>query len=147
MRTIEATAVIEAPPAVVWDALVAGGDYRHWNPFITEVSGQLEAGARPRICVAPPGRKPMRFRPRVVEASPPTRLRWIGRLGLPRLCDGEHEFVLTELPDGTTELRQRETFRGVLVPLLGGMLEPTRSGFETMHEALRRRVVPPLSQT
>jgi hypothetical protein len=59
---------------------------------------------------------------------------------LPGLSDAHHEFRLTPAPGGRTQLVQRETFRGVLVPLLGGMLEPTRQGFEAMHEALRQRV-------
>lgn len=140
MRSIEVTAVIDAPPAAVWEVLTAGADYRQWNPFIRDVRGVFTVGARPRIRVRPVGRRTMTFRPRVVEATPGARLRWIGRLGLPGLCDAEHEFVLTELADGRTQLNQRETFTGVLVPLLGGQLGPTRQGFEAMHEALGRRV-------
>jgi hypothetical protein len=82
----------------------------------------------------------MTFRPRVSDASPEKRLRWIGHLMMPGLCDAEHEFLLTPSAGGGTELMQRETFRGVLVPLLGSMLEPTREGFEAMNKALRERV-------
>ena len=139
MRTIEETVVIDAPPSVVWDVLVTGEDYVEWNPFITEVSGELAAGARPRLRIARPGKRGMTFRPRVLDATPEARLRWIGRLGLPGLCDGEHEFLLVATDSGGTQLTQRETFRGVPVPLLGGMLEPTRQGFEAMNSALRER--------
>ena len=139
MRTIEATVVIDAPPSLVWDVLVTGEHYAQWNPFITEVSGEFVPGARPRLRIAPPGKRPMTFRPRVLDATPQARLRWIGRLGLPGLCDGEHEFSLVATDNGGTQLTQRETFRGVLVPLLGGMLGPTRQGFEEMDAALRER--------
>jgi hypothetical protein len=140
MRSIEAVVTVAAPPASVWSILVAAEQYDDWNPFITSVSGPLTEGSRPTVRVVPPGRRPMTFRPRVVEASPGLRLAWNGSLLVPGVCDGLHEFLLRPTPAGTTVLVQRETFRGVLVPLLGGMLEPTRQGFEAMHEALRQRV-------
>ena len=139
MRTLEATLVIDAPPSLVWDVLVNGEDYAEWNPFVTEVVGEFVPGARPRLRIAPPGKRGMTFRPRVIDATPTARLRWLGRLGLPGLCDGDHEFLLVETDSGGTQLTQRETFRGVLVPLLGGMLELTRQGIEEMNAALRER--------
>lgn len=140
MRTIEATVVIDAPRAAVWNVLTAAGDYRDWNPFICDVRGTFTPGARLRIRVRPAGRRAMTFRPRVVEEAPPVRLRWVGRLWIPGICDADHEFVLAEMADGTTQLTQRETFKGILVPLLAGTLAPTRRGFQAMHEALARRL-------
>lgn len=40
---------------------------------------------------------------------------------------------------GTTVLVRREPFRAPPVPPLGGMLGPTRGGFEAMSTALRER--------
>ena len=138
MRTIEATVVIDAPPSVVWDVLVTGEDYAEWNPFITEVSGEFVTGARPRLRIAPRGARDD-LPPRVLDATPEARLRWIGRLGLPGLCDGEHEFLIVAADRGGRQVTQRETFRGVLVPLLGGVLAPIRQGFHEMNTALRER--------
>lgn len=141
MQTIESSIVIDAPPATVWAVLTDGEGYEHWNPFVTSVTGDLAEDSRPRITVAPPGRRAMTFRPLVTHAVPDTRLRWIGTLGFRGLCDAEHEFILSPTPVGGTMLVQRETFRGLLVPLLGGMLEPTRRGFEMMNMALRDRAM------
>ena len=140
MRTVEATVTMDAPPCVVWDVLVHGEDYARWNPFITEASGPLAEGARPQLRIAPPGTRAMSFRPLILEASPGVRLRWIGKLGLPGLCDAEHEFLLNPAKEGGTKLIQRESFRGILVPFLAGALEPTRQGFEAMNAALCERV-------
>jgi hypothetical protein len=140
MRTIEAATIINAPLADVWRVLIAGERYADWNPFIQVESGDLAPGSRPTLRITPPGRRGSTFRPRVIQASPEAGLRWLGRLILPRLCDADHEFRLTPTPDGRTQLAQRETFRGLLVPLLAGMLEPTRQGFEAMNSALRQRV-------
>jgi len=140
MQTIEATTVIDAPLTAVWRVLSDGQQYADWNPFITVVAGDLAPGSRPTLRITPPGKRGSTFRPRVVHASAEEGLRWLGRLILPGLCDADHEFRLTSTVDGRTQLVQRETFRGVLVPLLGGMLEPTRHGFEAMNAALRQRV-------
>jgi len=34
---------------------------------------------------------------------------------------------------------QREVFKGILVPLVGGSLEKTRHGFDEMNAALKQR--------
>jgi hypothetical protein len=41
-----------------------------------------------------PGRRPTTFRPRVLEAEPARRLRWLGHLLVPGLFDGEHRFTI-----------------------------------------------------
>jgi hypothetical protein len=140
MRTIEATIDIDAPLEDVWRTLSAGRHYADWNPFITEVTGDFRVGNRPTLRIAPPGKKAMTFRPRITAASPTAGLRWEGRLVLPGLCDATHEFSLCAESSTRTRLTQRETFRGILTPVLGSMLEPTRNGFIAMNEALRRRV-------
>jgi hypothetical protein len=40
---------------------------------------------------------------------------------------------------GGTLFVQREAFKGILVPLVGGVLEKTRRGFEQMNAALKQR--------
>src|SRR4029450_13975460 len=46
MRTISATIDIDAPPERVWEVLVDFSAYPEWNPFMREVRGRAEAGAR-----------------------------------------------------------------------------------------------------
>ncbi|MGH3025091.1 MAG: hypothetical protein ACRDLR_01415 [Gaiellaceae bacterium] len=60
----------------------------------------------------------MNFKPTVTASEPTRYLAWLGRLGFPRLFDGAHEFTLLSNERGGTSFTQRETFRGVLVPLL-----------------------------
>ncbi len=81
----------------------------------------------------------MRFKPKVLAAEPGRELRWLGRLGLPGIFDGEHSFRLEPLPGGGTRLVQAERFRGLLVGLFGGTLEKTKAGFEQMNRALKQR--------
>src|SRR5919112_6088475 len=140
MRTITSTTVIDAPLTDVWEVLSDGARYEEWNPFITSVSCAFQRDARPTLRIAAPGKRAMTFRPRFTDASAERGLRWKGHLIVPGLCDAVHEIVLTAETPRRTRVTQRETFRGALMPALGGMLEPTRQGFDAMHEALRQRV-------
>ncbi len=80
------------------------------------------------------------FRPTVLVAEPNRELRWLGRLFMPGLFDGEHSFSIEPLGEGRVRFDQRERFRGVLVPLLSKMLDSDmRSGFEEMNRALKLR--------
>jgi hypothetical protein len=141
MRRLETSIEIEAPPSSVWAVLADTASYAEWNPFVPSIEGELKPGERIRVSLRPPNGRGITLRPTVLVAEPGRELRWLGRLGLPRIFDGEHEFVLEELGDGSrTRLVQAETFRGVLVPMLGGVLADTEKGFVAMNEALRDRV-------
>ena len=139
MRELSVTTTVAAPPALVWEVLTDTAAYGAWNPFIPELSGELQRGRRLRVRIVPPGSRGMTFRPTVTAVEDGRELAWLGRLGLPGLFDGEHSFTLTPRPDGGTELMQREVFRGLLVPAFGSTLRRTGAGFAAMNEALRSR--------
>jgi hypothetical protein len=48
-------------------------------------------------------------------------------------------FILTSIGEGRVHFVQREVFRGLLVPFLGGLAAATRRGFEEMNSALKAR--------
>jgi hypothetical protein len=139
MRELTTSVEIDATPARVWEILTDFASYPEWNPFITSASGRPERGADLEIRMQPPGGRGMTFRPRVLEAEPERELRWLGRLFLPGIFDGEHSLRIEPIEDERVRFVQSERFRGVLVPMLGSTLEKTRRGFEAMNEALKRR--------
>ena len=139
-REIQHQIEIDAPPAAVWAELIDTSAYGEWNPFVRRLTGELSEGARLRVEIAPPGGRAMTFKPTVVAAEAGRELRWLGRLLVPGVFDGEHSFRLHALPDGRTRFVQAEAFRGVLVGLFGATLDKTRVGFEQMNTALKRRV-------
>jgi hypothetical protein len=82
----------------------------------------------------------MTFRPTVLEADPRKRLRWIGRVLVPGVFDGEHSFTIEPLGEGRVRVVQQEHFSGLLVPLLARSLDRrTLPAFEQMNQALKRR--------
>src|SRR2546427_656795 len=100
------------------------------------------------VLIGATGTRPMRFRPTVKAVIPNRELRWLGRLGLPRLFDGEHIFQIEPLGSMRTRFIQREQFRGLLVPFLARSLNrDARRGFEEMNRALQARInVPPATR-
>jgi hypothetical protein len=139
MKSIRVVTEIAAPVETVWAELSAVSEYAEWNPFITSFEGELVVGGRAEVRIAPPGGRPMTFRPTITEVEEGTRLEWLGRLLVPGVFDGRHSFRLEAVEPGRTRLTQSEEFSGLLVPLTGKMLERTRAGFEAMNKALRLR--------
>jgi hypothetical protein len=88
--------------------------------------------------LVPPDGRAMTFRPTVLAAQPGKLLRWIGRLIMPGIFDGTHQFALENL-GGRTRLTQSETFRGLLVPFTGKTLTRTEAGFRALNRALKER--------
>jgi hypothetical protein len=131
---------IDADPGHVWQVLTDLARYRDWNPFITHAEGPVAVGQRLTLRMQPVGGRKVTIRPTVLEATPGRQLRWLGRLGVAGLFDGEHVFTITSRPDGGVRLTQEEQFRGLLVPLLARVLTTrTRPAFEAMNEALKHR--------
>lgn len=140
MRNIETSQVVNAPATEVWKTLMNFNDYPNWNPFIKSLSGTARVGEQLTVELCLPGKKPMFFKPTVLKAIPNQEFRWIGKLGVKGLFDGEHYFKLEKLDNKRTLFTQGENFSGLLSGLLFKMIgEETKQGFEAMNEALENR--------
>ena len=138
MHSISATVDIAAKPERVWAVLADLSAYPEWNPFIRSARGELAEGARLTLRLVPEGGRAMTFRPTVLAARPGELLRWIGRLIVPGVFDGTHQFALEDL-GGCTRLTQSETFRGLLVPFSRKTMARTEAGFHALNRALKER--------
>ena len=138
--TIRHEIEIDAPPSAVWAVLADTARYPDWNPFVRRLDGELRAGTELEVRIAPPGGRAMTFKPTVLVARPEQELRWLGRLLVRGLFDGEHSFRLEPLAGDRTRFVQEERFRGILVRLLARTLGKTRLGFEQMNRALQAEV-------
>jgi hypothetical protein len=141
MKTLHTQIEIDAPAERVWDTLTNTADYPTWNLFIPRITGTLASGERLEVRIAPPGGAAMTFRPTVLAVEPGRELRWLGRLLMPGLFDGEHHFEIRPLGPGRVRFVQQERFTGVLVPLFARNLDDhTLRGFKAMNAALKARV-------
>ena len=124
MREISTEIEIDAPAGKVWAILTNLEKFVDWNPFIREAAGEVIAGSKLKVRIEPPGGKVMTFTPTVTRVVPDSEFRWMGRLLIPGLFDGEHIFMIETSGENTVRFIQREQFRGLLVSLLWRSLEP-----------------------
>ena len=127
----------------MWDVLTDFSAYREWNPYM-EIEGTLRVGIKLTVRMgADRGRgRGMVFKPAVLAAVPGEELRWLGKLGLGGIVDGEHFFILKRNADGSTHLTHGERYSGVLVALAKPFLnkERNQAGYEAFNQVLKRRV-------
>src|SRR5262245_59725245 len=139
MHRIDTNIEIRAPAERIWSILTDFAGYASWNPFVRSIEGAPKVGEILNVLIQPPGRKGMRFRPRVLASEPARELRWKGKVLIAGLFDGEHFFRLAP-GAGPVMFHQGEVFSGLLVPLMQSALDgPTRQGFIAMNEALKRK--------
>ena len=140
MNILKSEIEIDAPAEKVWDILMDFDGYPEWNPFVREIGGNAAPGERLQVTLKLEGRKPMLFKPRVKEVRPRQEFRWLGRLIVTGLFDGEHGFYLEPLADGRVRFIQKEEFRGIVAgKILKGISAKTQAGFEAMNRALKER--------
>jgi hypothetical protein len=133
--TIDTTVDINAGRNAVWDVLTDFATYNDWNPTM-RIEGAPEVGTKLVVHLA----GGMTFRAKVLAATPGEEFRWLGKLGIRGIADGEHFFVLTTNDDGTTRLHHGERFSGVLVALAKGSSRDGGGAYEAFSQALKQRV-------
>lgn len=140
MKTLHTNIEIGASAEVIWNILTDFARYPQWNPFIKSIEGQMQQGAKLRVVIQPPGGKAMTFTPTLLVVHPQREFRWLGRLFIPGLFDGEHSFQIESTGTTTCRFVHEEKFSGLLVPLLWKSLNTTtRQGFQAMNEALKKK--------
>ncbi len=141
MKQISSEIEINASPEQIWQALTDFSALPDWNPFIRSVEGDLNVGDRLKVYIKASKGMGMSFRPTVLRAEPNRELRWVGRLLMPGLMDGEHSFIIEPLEDNQVRFVQSESFTGVMVPFMSalGVFKNAQIGFDEMNQALKRK--------
>jgi uncharacterized protein YndB with AHSA1/START domain len=137
MRSVEATSVIAASPAAVWNVLSDGAHWPSWDSGVDAVEGELAPGRTVTIRSAvAPGRA---FPVKVTEFEPASRLRLSGGMPL-GLFRGVRTFELTPEADGSTTFHLREEYTGPLVGLIWRSMPDLQPSFTTFAQGLKARV-------
>jgi hypothetical protein len=139
-RVLASQIEIAASNERVWEILIDFPSYPDWNPFIKSIKGEPRKGAKLDVFLQPPGSKGITLHPELLSVAEGRELKWVGHLlGVPRIFDGEHHFLIQDTTPGRVTFVQQEAFGGVLVPFTGKLLDKTRQGFQLMNQALRQR--------
>jgi len=131
---------IEAAAADVWRVLTDFASYPEWNPFITEIRGDLREGTALEVSLSVPEGRDLHFRPRLLRCENERELRWRGHFLFAGLFDGEHFFRLEAVSPSRTRFIHGENFTGILVRFASATLSKAARGFVYMNRALKRRV-------
>jgi hypothetical protein len=105
---------IDAAPARVWEVLSDIARYDEWNPLVTEVKGELRAGAKIKARFHFED-KTFPFDAELLRVEPEKALTWIGPSFKPArfLFSGEHFFEIKPVDGGRSRLFHGEKLRGV----------------------------------
>ena len=140
-KEIRTETEIAATAQEVWDVLADFPRHPGWNPGMESIEGTPVAGERLTVTFAMPTGRRIVMKPRVLVAEPGRELRWLGRMFVPMLFDGEHRFEIHERAPGRVTFVQGERFRGVLVPFLRKLIDvDTVENFHRTNAALAARV-------
>lgn len=137
MKEYTTIATIDATPETVWAVLTDGGEYRHWNPEIVGIDGQIALGARITAHVRLGDGAVRAVSQRVVVLDSPTRMEWVGGLPL-GLFVGRRTFTITPARDGTN-FRLHLRMSGPLSSLILKSVGDRQPEIDSFSAALKRR--------
>jgi hypothetical protein len=132
---------INASPEAVWSVLTDFASFPDWNPFMKRVTGEFVVGGKLNVRLQPPDSNGITFKPTILKLNRNREISWIGHLLVSGLFDGQHSLEIEKIDGRSVRFVQRETFAGLLVPFLNGMIKKsTARGFVEMNQALKNRV-------
>ncbi len=99
---------INATAETVWKVLTDFEAYPHWNPFIKSITGTPKIDKKIKVTF-----QSMTFTPKVLVFDKNKEFRWLGKLWIKNLFDGEHIFKIKDHQDGSVTLEHNERFSGI----------------------------------
>lgn len=132
---------IEAGPQPIWQVVSDLAAFDDWNPMLRNVKAPLERGGKVSFEVQRKGASPLKLKAKITELKAPNALIWRG--GVDLLITGEHYFRIEQLDQRHCRFHHGEYLRGLLLPLLRGMLKKADEVYESMNIALKQRVEQP----
>src|SRR5258708_40330606 len=147
MKKIETHLLINAPITAVWSAITAFESYPLWNSFYPFIRAKKGAGNSITVKIKPPKMMGIRLTA-IIDSFAPNRLfSWKASILFTGLFERSFEISLVVKDDHTTLLTQKTTFRGILVSLLGFIIEKSAEGIKQMNEQLKSISHNPIAYT
>ena len=135
MRSFATGIEIEAAPSVIWELLTDAPGYPGWNSTVARVEGVIAPGGRLKIfTTTAPDRA---FPVNVTHFERPMRMVWMGGMPL-RLFKAQRIFELAPLASGRNAFAMRETFSGLLAPLITKSIPDLQPAFDAFAADLKR---------
>lgn len=135
MKSFESSVSIQASPETVWTVLTDAAKWTQWNPTVERIEGTIAPGRKVTVYTRlSPGRA---FPIVVSRFEPPSRMVWTGGMPL-GLFKGERTYVVEPQARGVV-FSMRETFSGLMAPLITRSIPDMQPAFDEFAAALKRR--------
>ena len=140
-REIQTEIEIAAPPEKVWSILVNVDNWNKWNPIINQASGVASVGSELTITMrGEDGKDGPKYMPIVTDYKEPKLFVWRAKMMSEFMFTNGRVFELEKTNSGT-RLINKETFRGMLVPLFWSKLSShVPLMLKEMNSALKKQV-------
>ncbi|MHC1680736.1 MAG: SRPBCC family protein [Methanomassiliicoccales archaeon] len=138
MKEIKGSVMINVPADKVWTVLSERAMYKEWNPFITQLSGELKEGNLLDVTVVLPDRPDTKFKSKVMRVESGKEFLTKGAIKK-GLLTSEHSFLIETIEDSKCVFSQRVIFRGLGVIFAGKVIKASQTALNKMNEELKKR--------
>ncbi len=138
MKEIKGSVMINVPADKVWAVLSERALYQEWNPFITQLSGELKEGNPLDVTVVLPDRKDTKFKSKVIKVEPNKELLTRGAIKK-GLLTSEHSFLIETIEEKKCVFSQRVVFTGLMTLFAGKTIKAAQVNLNKMNEEMKKR--------
>jgi hypothetical protein len=138
MKEIKGSVMINVPADKVWAVLSERALYQEWNPFITQLSGELKEGNLLDVTVVLPDRKDTKFKSKVIKVEPNKELLTRGAIKK-GLLTSEHSFLIETIEEKKCVFSQRVVFTGLMTLFAGKTIKAAQVNLNKMNEEMKKR--------
>jgi hypothetical protein len=138
MKEIKGSVMINVPADKVWAVLSERALYQEWNPFITQLSGELTEGNLLDVTVVLPDRKDTKFRSKVMKVEPNKELLTKGAIKR-GLLTSEHSFLIETIEENKCVFSQKIVFTGLMTLFAGKVIKDSQVALNKMNEEMKKR--------
>jgi len=137
MKEIKGSVMINVPADKIWETATDFSSYPEWNPFITQMKGELKEGGVFDVVVSLPERDDIKYRSTLVKMEKDKELRFKGKVR--SMLSEEHSKFIEQIEEGKCVFSQRIVFKGLLSYFAGGVIKDSQLGLNKMNEELKKR--------
>ena len=138
MKEIKGSVMINVPADKVWAVLSERALYQEWNPFITQLSGELKEGNLLDVTVVLPDRPDTKFKSKVMKLESGKEFLTKGAIKK-GLLTSEHSFLIETIEDSKCVFSQKVRFTGLMTLFAGKVIKDSQVALNKMNEALKKR--------
>lgn len=138
MKEIKGSVMINVPAEKVWTVLSERAMYKEWNPFITQLSGELKEGNLLDVTVVLPDRPDTKFKSKVMRVESGKEFLTKGAIKK-GLFTSEHSFLIETIEDNKCVFSQRIKFTGLMTLFAGKVIKDSQVALNKMNEELKKR--------